>query len=130
MEHKDLSGSFNAGNLYLLAKHENNEAKPWNAHPKFRGVYLKNIITGNQTEGVFSAHIVKIEESCSIGEHTHDDNTELHEIINGTGTCMIGNKEVSYTPGDCAIIPKRTLHKVVAGENGLYLLAKFFPALT
>lgn len=129
MEHKDLTSSFNAGNLYLLAKNEKNEAKPWNAHPKFRGVYLKNIITGNQTEGVFSTHLVKVENGCSIGEHIHENNTELHEILKGTGTCMIGSIEVSYSPGDCAVIPQGTLHEVVAGENGLFLFAKFFPAL-
>jgi quercetin dioxygenase-like cupin family protein len=129
MKKTDLVNGFNEGNLYLLTNSEVNETKPWNVHPKFHGVYLKNIIMGNQTDGAFSAHLVKIENGCSIGEHIHEGKTELHEIIEGSGICIIGSNEVTYHPGDCALIPHDMRHKVIAGENGLFLLAKFFPAL-
>lgn len=36
---------------------------------------------------------------------------------------------MEYHPKCMGVIPKGTKHKVVAGENGLILLAKFFPAL-
>jgi quercetin dioxygenase-like cupin family protein len=129
MDKKDFVNTLDAGNLYLLNTNEIIGKKTWNAHLKFRGVYLKDIITGSQTDGAFSAHLVKIESGCSIGEHIHEGKAELHEIISGSGTCTIGSKEVSYLPGDCALIPHDILHKVIAGKDGLFLLAKFVPAL-
>lgn len=129
MEMTDLASGFEMGNLYLAANNEENGTKPWNAHPTFKGVYLKHILTGSKTNGTLSTHLVKIDNGCIIGEHMHEGKTELHEVIAGSGSCIIGDMEVTYNPGDSALIPGDTPHKVLAGETGLFLLAKFIPAL-
>jgi len=49
--------------------------------------------------------------------------------MEGNGQCFIEGREFIYSPGDCAIIPSGTVHKVVASEEGLILFAKFTPAL-
>jgi quercetin dioxygenase-like cupin family protein len=36
---------------------------------------------------------------------------------------------MAYKPGVIAVIPKGKVHKVVAGESGLVILATFLPAL-
>ncbi|MCJ2165459.1 MULTISPECIES: cupin domain-containing protein [unclassified Pseudodesulfovibrio] len=101
----------------------------WNAHPAFAGVSLKHLITGHETEGRFSAHLVRLEPGAEIGDHVHETNWELHEVAEGSGQCFLDGKCIPYEPGVVAIMPESASHRVQAGENGLCLLAKFMPAL-
>lgn len=103
--------------------------QPWNPHPAFEGVHLKHIITGNNTDGQLSCHIVRIDPGCTLESHIHENQWELHEIIEGSGEAKLKTKTMSYHPGKSAIIPKGEIHSVQAGKKGLTLLAKFFPAL-
>ena len=52
-----------------------------------------------------------------------------HEVIAGEGTCINDGCELIYEPGVISIMPKAIHHEVHAGKDGLYLFAKFFPAL-
>jgi quercetin dioxygenase-like cupin family protein len=101
----------------------------WNAHPVFKGVFLKHILTGADTGGQISSHIVKIDPFCELGNHTHEGRVEIHEVVSGTGSCLINGSEYSYTCGVTAVIPECAPHSVRAGADGLYLMAKFTPAL-
>ena len=102
---------------------------PWNQHPKFKGVYLKHLIKGADTDGKLSCHMVKIDPDAILEEHIHENQWELHEVIKGEGKFILDTKETPYYPGRMGMIPKGTNHKVIAGEKGMVLLAKFFPAL-
>ena len=110
----------------LAAK--NVESLPWNNHPAFAGVALKHLITGKDTDGKFSCHIVRIDTGCEIGTHIHEGKWELHEVVKGKGYCLLENEKVDYDAGIVTAIPADLPHSVVAEEQ-LYLLAKFVPAL-
>ncbi|MEW6104711.1 MAG: cupin domain-containing protein [bacterium] len=84
---------------------------------------------GEATNGKFSCHLVKVESGCEIGEHIHGDKWELHEIIGGNGKGILADKEIQYELGVFVVIPEGVKHKVIAGEEDLYLLAKFVPSL-
>lgn len=101
----------------------------WNAHPTFKGVELKHLVTGADTDGGFSVHLVRIAPGCAIGDHDHPDSWELHEVADGNGECILEGKSIAYEPGILAIMPLGKQHAVHAGKNGLKLLAKFVPAL-
>ncbi|MGI6104765.1 MAG: cupin domain-containing protein [Raoultibacter sp.] len=101
----------------------------WSPHAAFEGVALKHLITSSQTKGTFSYHLVRIDPSKRIGWHTHETQLETHEIIEGSGYCTIGSEKYTYRPGTISVIPTATNHEVVASQNGLYLFAKFLPAL-
>jgi len=105
-------------------------ALPWNPHPSFTGVALKHLVTGAQTGGALSAHLVRIQAGCLLETHTHPGSLELHEVARGAGVCALGEKNVRYAPGVCGLIPAGVAHSVRAdaGED-LYILAKFAPAL-
>lgn len=73
--------------------------------------------------------MVKIEPFCELDNHVHNNNLEIHEVIYGHGKCQIDNNQVDYCLGTVGLIPSNTKHKVTAGKDGLYILAKFSPAL-
>lgn len=101
----------------------------WNPHPKFNGIYLKHIITGKETGGMLSSHVVRLDSFSELGNHIHEGQVEIHEVVSGTGFCLINGVKYEYTPGVTAVIPADTPHSVKAGKDGLYLMAKFSPAL-
>ena len=101
---------------------------PWSKHPAFQGVELKHIVTSAQTGGQFSFHLVRIAPNCAIGNHTHQEQLETHEVAAGSGRCVSGGASLDYQPGAIAILPKGVPHEVTAGPDGLCLFAKFIPA--
>lgn len=122
----DLSGQ-------SIVFHTNNEEKisdiEWSEHPKFKGVHMKHIITGASTEGLISCHLVRVMPGCCLEMHIHDNNLEMHEVMDGKGTCLLDGKEILYQKGVAAIIPKGSPHMVKAGDKGLMIMARFAPAL-
>ena len=116
---------------HLLTKEFAKDFKdiPWSKHQTFAGVYLKPLITSNDTNGEFSYHLVKIEPNMEIGKHIHETQLETHEVILGDGICINNEAEIEYSIGTISILSAGSNHSVKAGKNGLYLFAKFFPAL-
>lgn len=130
MEFKKLFETFNDGKLLLPDDTASFSEIPWSEHPSFEGVALKHIVTSKQTDGAFSYHLVRIAPNKKIGNHIHAEQLETHEVIVGNGICINDSTELTYEPGVISILPKGIPHEVIAGEDGLYLFAKFIPALT
>ena len=122
---KDLFQQFDNGALAHAGQVLDLGSCAWNAHKEFAGVFLKNLVTTEQTAGLFTCHLVRIEPNCKIGLHTHPGSIELHEVIKGNGTCLMNQKEIPYAPGVMAVIARNEPHEVKAGEKGLFLFAKF-----
>ena len=121
MDHKNLFEQFNEkGKLLLPDATVDFAAIAWSKHPAFEGVELKHIITSEKTDGQFSFHLVKIAPNKKI---------ETHEVISGAGICVNNGAELPYEAGVISIFPVGVPHEVIARENGLYLFAKFMPAL-
>lgn len=102
---------------------------PWNPHPKFAGVALRHLVTGADTGDRISLHHVRVDPGCSIGDHAHAGQVEIHDVLAGTGFCTLEGVVISYAPGSMAIMPADKVHRVDAGEAGLLLLATFSPPL-
>lgn len=118
------------GKIVISGNSFNTADLEWNKHPSFQGVFLKNIVTGSQTDGKFSCHIVKIQAGCEISEHIHQNNWEIHEVIGGDGSGYLADQKICYKAGSTIVIREGQQHKVMAGKQDLYLLAKFIPALS
>ena len=52
--------NFELGTLKLPNKEIKFDQIEWTKHPVFQGVELKHIITGNETDGQYSYHLVRI----------------------------------------------------------------------
>lgn len=122
--------TFNNGVLAVPNYTKEFSAIPWTQHPAFEGVELKHIVTAQDTDGQFSYHLVRIAANKSILNHIHKKQLETHEVIGGSGTCVNAGQTIPYQPGTLSIMPAGIEHEVVAGDDGLYLFAKFFPALS
>ena len=130
MDYKNLFEKFNEGGKLLLPEATVEfDAIAWSKHPTFEGVELKHIITSEKTNGQFSFHLVRIAPNKKIGNHIHEKQLETHEVISVTGICVNNGTKLSYEAGVISIFPIRVVHEVIAGEDGLYLFAKFMPAL-
>lgn len=129
METREIAACMANGTTTYVDRDDAAGDVPWNPHPKFPGVWLKHLIKGADTGGMLSCHMVRIDPQAILDEHAHENQWELHEVISGEGSFLLGPKETPYYPGRMGIIPKGTKHKVMAGKMGLVLLAKFFPAL-
>ena len=125
----DTFNIFDNGRLALPGKTTDFNGLKWNAHPTFKGVSLKHIVTAQDTGGAFSYHLVKVEPGRKIGNHVHATQLETHEVIAGCGTCINDGAQIDYTSCTISIIHAATPHEVAAGNDGLYLFAKFMPAL-
>lgn len=120
---------FDTGKLRLPNGGTDFSGLEWAKHATFPGVELKRLVTAKDTGGQFSYHLVRIAPNCSIGQHIHDKQTETHEVIAGNGICVNNGIEIPYEAGTISILPAGDVHEVKAGEEGLYLFAKFMPAL-
>ena len=130
MDYKNLFEKFNEGGKLLLPDATVTfDVIPWSKHPTFEGVELKHIITSERTDGQFSYHLVRIAPNKKIGNHIHERQLETHEVIFGTGVCVNDGVELPYEAGVISIFPIGVPHEVIAGDDGLYLFAKFMPAL-
>jgi quercetin dioxygenase-like cupin family protein len=103
--------------------------KPWNAHPSYKGVALRHLLTGSETDDRFSSHMVRVDPGCCLEPHVHDGQWELHEVVEGSAEARVGEDVVTYVPGTSSAIPQSMRHSVTAGSDGVLLLAKFIPAL-
>lgn len=125
----NLFEKFENGKLVLPSGQIDFKAVNWSPHAKFEGVELKHLVTSKDTDGVFSFHLVRIAPNKKIGQHIHETQLETHEIIAGSGICINDGKQLSYEEGTVSILPAGIPHEVIAGKKGLYLFAKFIPAL-
>jgi len=121
--------ALNSGRIAGLNTETDAGALEWNPHPTFAGVAMKHLMTGKDTDGRFSTHLVRLEPGAKIGDHIHEKSWELHEVADGSGVCLLNGQCIEYQPGVAAVMPESVSHSVEAGEDGLCLLAKFVPAL-
>ena len=105
------------------------EALEWNSHPVFAGVALKHLIVGADTGGSMSVHLVRVDAGCEIGQHVHEGCWETHQVLAGTGECVLDSCTLAYRPGMATVMPRGEAHRVVAAGEPLLLLATFAPAL-
>lgn len=120
---------FDKGMLSLPEGNVRFETLAWVSHPVFEGVDLKHLVRGASSDGHFSYHLVRIMQGMKISMHVHEEQVETHEVLAGSGVCFNNGVMLNYVPGVISIFAADTAHEIIAGEEGLFLFAKFFPAL-
>ena len=126
---EEVFKSFHNGMLRLPNSQKKFDDIPWSKHSTFEGVELKHLLTAKDTNGKFSYHLVRIAPNKSIKKHIHETQLETHEVIDGNGVCVNDGVSFDYQCGTISIFSAGVPHEVNAGNEGIYLFAKFFPAL-
>jgi quercetin dioxygenase-like cupin family protein len=122
--------AFESGTVYIDGNRSRKISDvPWTPHPKFSGVWTKAAFSGKEGSGVLSVMMVKIDPRHEIESHIHEGKAELHEILSGSGTAHVGDKEIYYTPGVVSLVSKDVLHSIRADDEGMTIVATFTPAL-
>jgi len=125
---ENLFEQFDAGRLVIAGKQTDVSRLGWNPHKDFPGVFLKNVLGEDQTDGLLACKLVRIAPNHELGMHTHPASMELHEVMAGSGVCIMEHGETFYAPGTIGLIARNAPHAVRAGENGLCFFAKFVTA--
>lgn len=86
------------------------EERPWGAFERF---------TANESSTI-KIITVKPNESLSLQKHTNRE--EFWRILAGSGTVTIDSEIYDANPGDSFTIPKGTLHRVEAKQDGVSFL--------
>lgn len=124
-----IEGQFERGTIWTPDGGTDAATLDFIPHRAFPGVALKHLVTGDRTNGKSSCHLVKVAPHCCLSNHMHPQNLEIHQVVAGKGSAKIGAVRCEYLPGTVGVIPMDIPHEVHAGEEGLYILAVFSPAL-
>ncbi|MGE5370866.1 MAG: cupin domain-containing protein [Solirubrobacterales bacterium] len=128
MRNETMLAQFENGTVAGIAARKTAEL-PWNPHSVYPGVFLKHLLTGEETGGGLSCHLVRIEPGCKLLDHEHPGKLEVHQVLEGLGDCRVNGTPIPYRSGTVAMMPADTIHCVEAGAAGLVILAAFAPAL-
>lgn len=129
MDSKQLAEIFEQGGVFFPGHKTEEILHPWYSHHACKGVFLKDLVTGKETGGKFSYHIVHISKDCEVIDHDHETQWEWNMVISGSGVFVIGDKEVTMAPGQTFVTPPKIHHSVNAGDEDVSLMALFVPAL-
>jgi mannose-6-phosphate isomerase-like protein (cupin superfamily) len=129
MDLKHNTEIFEQGSVFFPGSETEANTKPWYSHPAWKGVFLKDLVTGKETGGKFSYHLVRVWKDSEVMDHDHETQWEWNMVISGKGVFVIGDKEVAIQPGQTFVTPPKNHHTVSAGHEDLSLLALFVPAL-
>lgn len=129
MEPKSIAAPLAEGTLFFANRSDEIDSMEWIPHPKFEGSFMKHLIRGADNDNLASCHLVRVNPGCRLDDHIHANEWEYHHILEGDGIGYLDGREMVYQPGKIAVIPKGATHKVVAGQEGILILATFLPAL-
>jgi quercetin dioxygenase-like cupin family protein len=128
-QQQDLSELFEQGAVLFPDLEVRAAEKPWYAPPAWKGVFLKDLVTGKETGGAFSYHLMRVERNCEIPDHAHETQWSWNVILRGAGSFVLGGKQVPVEVGQTVVTPPRVHHAVSAGDDEILLQAIFVPAL-
>jgi mannose-6-phosphate isomerase-like protein (cupin superfamily) len=96
--------------------HYDKDERPWGEFERF---------TMNELSTV-KLITVKSKQELSLQTHEHRD--EFWRVISGSGTVRIGERTADARPHDTFFVPRKTEHRVAAGDEGLVFLEIAFGA--
>jgi len=129
LEPKAITTPMSNGTLFFSDRVDEIEKMEWVPHPKFKGAFMKHLIKGADNDNLASCHLVRVNPGYQLEEHIHANEWEYHHILEGDGEGYLDDQKLDYRPGRLAVIPKGVTHRVVAGREGILILATFLPAL-
>jgi quercetin dioxygenase-like cupin family protein len=96
-------------------------AQPWEA----LGGGIRRKIVGHTPQ--LMSVLVQFDQGAVGTPHTHDVHEQIAYCLAGSFACEVGGVKKTLRAGDAFIVPRNTLHGVVALEPDSLLLDQFSP---
>ena len=93
----------------LPARVVDSAAEAWGEHPRFKGVLLKQLLTGADN-GLASVNMVRLEAGKEIPHHTHPVHVETAFLMSGKVYLWLGEREVLFSAGQVVAVPMNTVY--------------------
>ncbi|MDL2248181.1 hypothetical protein LJB89_00590, partial [Tyzzerella sp. OttesenSCG-928-J15] len=107
-----INTEFENGTIIANCTLESTQKVDFVPHKSFQGVSLKLLVCGDKTDNALSLHLVRVEPHCCLETHEHPQNLEIHKVVGGTGSAVIGGNSAEYRVGSIGVIPMGVSHKV------------------
>ncbi len=82
------------------------------ANPKFKGGEGDTMFR-TFNDGINKIMRGRLDVGCSIGLHSHTNNSEIIFVINGEARCLYDDGEEHLTAGQCQYCPKGHSHSLI-----------------
>ena len=106
------------------------EAGDWQEHARFRGIYMKGLLTSADNP-LASVNVVQVPSGGMIGRHRHAQQLETVWVIRGNAILTLDQTEIPVREGQIIAIPIGLEHALRnEGETLVELLTFFTPPLT
>ncbi len=89
METKEFAASMANGSATYMDRDEAMGDICGMSIPNSKEILLKNIIKGIDTDGMLSCHMVRIDPNTILEDDFHENQWELHEVIEGEGKFVL-----------------------------------------
>ncbi len=111
-------------------KHDFNDERKFEEHPKFKGVRIAKLLTGAESENSISVSILKIAPGNEAPIHVHNKEGDSIYILSGNGTGSFAGEEKEVRAGDYIFVPHGIEHGIKnTSKEPLVLIATHSPPL-
>ena len=95
------------------------ESIPWNPHPKFAGVFLRHLVTGQYYRGTSEPASCtdrpRLYHRRSCPCRASGRSMMSSQVM---GVCTLAGTDIPYNPGVVGVMPADQVHRVEAGDRG------------
>jgi len=101
----------------------------WQEHPRFRGIYLKGLLT-SADNGLASVNVVRVPPGGVISRHHHPAQVETVYMLAGQSVLTLGDAETPFNAGQIVAVPIGLEHALRnESAEDVELLTFFTPPL-
>ena len=97
-------------------------------HPKFDGVNIGVLVTGQDTDSV-SVCLLDIEKNTTIPVHIHDPQIDSIYVVSGSGEIHVNGAWQKISTGDYIFVPAEEEHGIRSGNGELRIFVHHSPPL-
>lgn len=91
----NINKFFETGTIYSKLTKTKSDSIDFIPHKTFKGVFLKHLVKGEETDNQISCHLVEIKPNCALETHIHSYSIEIHEVIYGYDNCKIEKNKLN-----------------------------------
>ncbi len=98
------------------------EERNFEEHPKFKGVKIAKLLTGEESGNKMSVSILEISPGSEASLHVHEKEGDSIYILSGRGQGTFGGETREVKAGDYIFVPPGVVHGIKNTSSELLIL--------